>query len=75
MLSVPYRYYVPRRLRESVRPRLEAEGLWWSTDEEPVDEKPDPSISAKLEMAKPKLTFSKAFEREKVSTMFLLRLV
>ncbi|TFL07344.1 hypothetical protein BDV98DRAFT_587843 [Pterulicium gracile] len=65
MLSVPYRYYVPRRLRESVRPRLEAEGLWWSTDEEPVDEKPDPSISAKLEMAKPKLTFSKAFEREK----------
>ncbi|KAF8587401.1 hypothetical protein K439DRAFT_823305 [Ramaria rubella] len=28
MLSVPQRYYVPRRIRESYRPRLEAVGLW-----------------------------------------------
>lgn len=28
MLPVPQRYYVPRRIRDSYRPRLEAVGLW-----------------------------------------------
>jgi sorting and assembly machinery component 37 len=28
MLPIPQRYYVPGRIRESYKPRLEAAGLW-----------------------------------------------
>lgn len=33
MLPVPQRYYVPRRIRETYRPRLEAVGLWLIANE------------------------------------------
>ena len=33
MLPVPQRYYVPRRIKESYRPRLEAVGLWLLANE------------------------------------------
>jgi len=65
----PQRYYVPARIRETYRTRLEASGLWNIPIEE-VDDKGDPrrpfGEKAKKEEQDPKIKFKTAFEREKV---------
>jgi sorting and assembly machinery component 37 len=43
MLPVPQRYYVPRRIKEGYRPRLEAVGLW-VIGNEPEDRQEDRGI-------------------------------
>ena len=39
VLSVPQRYYVPGRIRESYKPRLDAAGLWTVHAEEVEEER------------------------------------
>lgn len=39
VLSVPQRYYVPARIRESYKPRLDAAGLWTVHMEEVEEER------------------------------------
>jgi len=65
----PQRYYVPARIREMYRTRLEASGLWNIPTEE-VDDKdelrrPFDGKAKKVEQD-PKKKFKTAFEREKV---------
>ena len=69
ILPIPQRYYVPARIRESHRPRLEAVQLWnlpgieqeeqnvhfWENVKQPTKEDP-------------KAKFKRVFEREKVFT-------
>lgn len=69
MLPLPQRYYVPARIRESYRPRLEAAELWnlpGIEQEEEVKtwfgEKPKAEKDSDH-----KEQFKKVFERERVS--------
>jgi len=60
MMPIPQRYYVPNRIRELYRPRLETVGLWATESEVPSEQsklgasllgKPPPTIDPK-EIAK-----------------------
>ncbi|KAF8892459.1 outer mitochondrial membrane transport complex protein-domain-containing protein [Infundibulicybe gibba] len=67
MLPVPQRYYVPGRLRDSYRPRLEASGLW----NRPVDDKTSKksfqeSLKTITKEEDHKETFLHTFERDKI---------
>jgi sorting and assembly machinery component 37 len=67
MLPVPHKYYVPSRLRERTRPRLEAAGLWNLPGIEQEKEASKPSEpTSKDEVPDDKKTFLRVFEREKV---------
>jgi hypothetical protein len=57
MLPLPQRYYVPGRIKDSYKPRLEVAGLWNSSPIEPQDEKTETNDKA---------GFAAAFKREKV---------
>ncbi|KAI5119739.1 hypothetical protein M0805_008669 [Coniferiporia weirii] len=60
LFPVPQRYYVPDRLREAYKPRLEAAGLWSVHAEEAEEEKrKKASVAAES-------TVTEAFGREKV---------
>lgn len=63
MLPVPQRYYVPGRIRDCFRPRLEAVGLW-TQPAEPDLEKTLKKDVKNVGEEKSKV-FAKAFEREK----------
>lgn len=65
LFPVPQRYYVPARMRESYRPRLEAAGLWNLPDMEKEEKKPFKEDSKK-KVEKNTHVFLQAFEREKV---------
>lgn len=72
MLPLPQRYYVPARLRESYRPRLEAAELWNLPGIEQEEEK-KPLFGQKpppQQEEDHKEQFKKVFEREKVSAHF-----
>lgn len=65
MLPLPQRYYVPNRLRQLTKPRLEAAGLWNLPGIEQEEKKPfkDEKLKKKED---PKDKYLKVFEREKV---------
>lgn len=69
-LPVPQRYYVPRRIRETYKPKLEAVGLWDPPEDvsSPVDDAPK-SFAERLKPRKeemPQGKFKVKFGREKV---------
>ncbi|KAG1754632.1 outer mitochondrial membrane transport complex protein-domain-containing protein [Suillus lakei] len=63
MLPIPQRYYVPGRIREMHRPRLEAAGLWTQAASEPEKD----SFGKRQKKNDPKDEYARAFERDKVS--------
>jgi sorting and assembly machinery component 37 len=66
MLPIPQRYYVPGRIRESFRPRLEAAQLWNLPG---IEEEVKFWERSRLNMPKEedqKAKFKRVFEREKV---------
>jgi len=68
VLPLPQRYYVPQRLRDVHRPRLEASGLWTTSDFEEEEKK-----SKAFKVVKPKIggereTHTRIFLREKVKS-------
>lgn len=62
MLPIPQRYYVPGRIREMHRPRLEAAGLWTQT----ASESEKDSFGKRQKKEDPKDNYARAFERDKV---------
>ncbi|RDB21146.1 Metaxin-3 [Hypsizygus marmoreus] len=68
MLPVPQRYYVPGRIRESYRPRLEAAGLWslHTVDDNEKKTFKDPKETKLRTKEQNKKIFLQAFGREKV---------
>lgn len=62
MLPIPQRYYVPGRIREMHRPRLEAAGLWSQAASEPEKD----SFGKRQKTDDPKDEYARAFERDKV---------
>lgn len=62
MLPIPQRYYVPGRIREMYRPRLEAAGLWTQATSEPEKD----SFGKRQKKDDPKDEYARAFERDKV---------
>jgi len=70
MFQIPQKYYVPRRIRDSYFPRLEASGLWRRVveEEEKPAEKPFPRdvrLAEKVKLTK-NTSLSLAFDKEKV---------
>ncbi|KAG1875159.1 hypothetical protein C8R48DRAFT_691678 [Suillus tomentosus] len=65
MLPIPQRYYVPGRIREMHRPRLEAAGLWTQT----ASESEKDSFGKRQKKGDPKDNYARAFERDKVSAL------
>ncbi|KIM62157.1 hypothetical protein SCLCIDRAFT_848921 [Scleroderma citrinum Foug A] len=65
IMPVPQRYYVPGRIRESYRPRLESSGLWSIPAAE--QEKKNPFSKDQRKQEDNKGTFARVFEREKVT--------
>ncbi|KAG1756649.1 outer mitochondrial membrane transport complex protein-domain-containing protein [Suillus paluster] len=63
MLPIPQRYYVPGRIREMHRPRLEAAGLWTQL----ASELQKDSFGKRQKKVDPKDEYARAFERDKVS--------
>ncbi|KAF4615516.1 hypothetical protein D9613_002752 [Agrocybe pediades] len=71
IFPVPQKYYVPRRMRDSYFPRLEASGLWKSVvEEEKPTEKPFPRDVRPAEKKKLSndASLSLAFDKEKTLT-------
>ena len=68
MLPLPQRYYVPGRLRDSYRPRLEAAGLWNTPGVIEGEDQRLPKDTKKTDVDE-KGKYSRAFEREKVSSL------
>jgi len=69
MLPIPQRYYVPARVRESYRPRLEAVQLWNLPG---IEQEERPHFWERDKSREPtekdrKEEFKRIFEREKVS--------
>jgi sorting and assembly machinery component 37 len=74
MYPVPQKYYVPRRIRDTYIPRLEAVGLWNLPVEEKVKEKPfhNQQKGLPIEDIKSNTKISQAFQSEKVIFKFSL---
>jgi len=68
IFPVPQKYYVPRRIRATYIPRLEAVGLWNSSVEENTRENPfqNQQKSLPVKNLKSNATVSLAFQRERV---------
>ena len=66
MFPVPQRYYVPGRIRESYRPRLEVSGMWGLQAAEKNENKPFKKINKDREKAEQNLKFYETFGKEKV---------
>jgi len=64
VLPVPQRYYVPGRIRETFKPRLEASGLWNLPSTEPKEK--NLFAQKKEESKDQKHIYDKAFKREKL---------
>jgi sorting and assembly machinery component 37 len=67
--SPPQSYYVPRRIRQVYRTRLEATGLCTTSAEESELEKPKPFGAEEKQKDDPKQTFKDAFQRERVGLL------
>jgi hypothetical protein len=67
--NFPQSYYVPHRICQSYKARLEANGLWAipAAGEESEGEKPRRFGERVTEKEDPKQTFKSAFQRERVS--------
>jgi len=65
MFPVPQKYFVPRRIRDTYIPRLEAVGLWYLPVEEKVIKKPFQNQQL-TEDIKSNTTVAQAFQSEKV---------
>ena len=65
MLPFPQRYYVPERIREMHRPRLEAAGLWTQPGSEPVQD----SFGKRPKKEDVKGEYARAFERDRVRSL------
>ncbi|PAV24031.1 hypothetical protein PNOK_0109900 [Pyrrhoderma noxium] len=65
LFPVPQRYYIPDRLRESYRTRLEAAGLWSISAEEAEEEKREKKAQRGTSLAHDSV-IQEAFGREKV---------
>jgi sorting and assembly machinery component 37 len=67
MFPVPQKYYVPRRIRDTYVPRLEAVGLWYPVEEK-VKQKSfqNQQKSLPIEDIKSNTTVSQVFQSEKV---------
>ncbi|KAF9218227.1 hypothetical protein BS17DRAFT_237243 [Gyrodon lividus] len=63
-MPIPQKYYVPGRIRETYRPRLEALGLWCLPAVEEEEKSPFSKEEKKQEDHKG--TFARVFEREKI---------
>ncbi|KIK98722.1 hypothetical protein PAXRUDRAFT_823574 [Paxillus rubicundulus Ve08.2h10] len=63
-MPLPQKYYVPGRIRETYKPRLEASGLWSLPGAE--QEKKNPFTKEEKKEEDHKGTFARVFEREKV---------
>ena len=68
MFPVPQKYYVPRRIRNTYIPKLEAVGLWYLPVEEKAEKKwlQNAQSSLPIEDIKSNTTVSQAFQSEKV---------
>lgn len=66
MLPVPQRYYVPDRIRNLYKPRLETSGLWSHLVNEKNIEENTKSLSSKATLRTP--VFTQVFEQEKVTS-------
>lgn len=66
IFPVPQRYYVPGRVRESYRPRLEAAGLWNLQKVEKPEPKLVEKMSSRIEKQDNSQKFRDAFSREKI---------
>ena len=62
---MPQRYYLPDRLRETYRSRLEAAGLWSISSEEAEEEKREKRAKKVTSLAQDSV-IQEAFGREKV---------
>lgn len=65
MMSLPQKYYVPHKIRDSYRPRLEAAGLWNLPLVEKEEKKPFQKLGD-LKTEDLRTQTYPAFEREKV---------
>ncbi|KIJ69017.1 hypothetical protein HYDPIDRAFT_80765 [Hydnomerulius pinastri MD-312] len=63
-MRIPQKYYVPGRIREMYKPRLEASGMWSLPAAE--KEKKSPFAKEEKKQEDHKGTFARVFEREKV---------
>jgi hypothetical protein len=67
-LPIPYRYYLPQRMRDSYKPRLEAAGLWGP---HAAEEEAEPKTFAERQMKTreklPELKFKQTFSSQKVN--------
>lgn len=66
MFPIPQRYYVPDRIRQSYKPRLEAAGLWNLQLAEKEPKKPFREIPKVDQLEENIQIFQEAFGREKV---------
>jgi len=66
MFPVPQRYYVPGRMRECHKARLEAAGLWNLPEVEKQEKKPFKRLSKSTKEKVDSRTYLQTFEREKV---------
>ncbi|KAK2466795.1 hypothetical protein APHAL10511_001053 [Amanita phalloides] len=66
LFPLPQRYYIPTRIRELYRPRLEASGLWSLPEVEKEPKKSFHHISPEEEKAANTGVFQQTFEKEKV---------
>jgi hypothetical protein len=69
VLPIPQRYYVPGRIREIFKPRLEASGLWNLPAMEPKVK--SPFAQKKEETKNEKDTYGRAFKREKARILII----
>ena len=65
MFPVPQKYYVPRRIRDTYIPRLEAVGLWNQPEEEITKEQSFEKQQESLPVQSLK-SVAQAFRRERV---------
>ncbi|KAF8623482.1 hypothetical protein AX15_006265 [Amanita polypyramis BW_CC] len=65
MFPLPHRYYVPTRIREIYKPRLETSGLWSVPEVEKEPKNPFQQTSSGIEKVANTNIFQQAFEKEK----------
>ena len=77
LFLVPQKYFVPRRIRDTFIPRLEAVGLWYLPVEEKVIKKSfqNQQKSLPIEDIKSNTKVSQAFQSEKVYSFFPCKFV
>ena len=67
MFPLPQRLFVPARIREVYKPRLEAAGLWSIPEFEKEIKKPFQQVSREAEKAENANFFLQAFDKEKAA--------